>query len=55
MQSFKAGEVNIYLVELDLCVAVIITVNVIVTFMDILLARHLISFSFSFLFSKWAQ
>lgn len=55
MQSLKAGEVNIYLVELDLSVAVIITANVIVTFMDILLASHLIYFSFSFLFSKWAQ
>ena len=55
MQSLKAGEVNIYLVELDLSVAVIITANVIVTFMDILLASHLISFSVSFLFSKWAQ
>lgn len=52
MQSLKAGEVNIYLVELDLSVAVIITANVIVTSMDILLASHLISFSFSFLFSK---
>ena len=55
MHSLKAGQVNIYLVELDLSVAVIITANVIVTFMDILLASHLISFSFSFLFSKWAQ